>query len=217
MDYPRCDRCGGRECRTGEEMRNPNCPSNVERMDEEEIAKMYMDEEERRIYHTAAKIEKETYRNVEGAITPVRPRIAEVLAFCREMGIQRVGVAFCSGLIWEASKVCRILENGGLDVASVMCKCFSVEKQDLGVPKEDYIRPGEEKACNPIMQAELLNKAGTQLNLIVGLCLGHDILFTRHSNAMVTTLVVKDRMTGHNPIPSLYSAYFDEIIEREGH
>jgi len=215
MDYPRCDKCGGRECRTGEIMNNPNCPFNVERMDEAGIVGMYSDEAEMAIYRTAAKVEKETYRSVEGAITPVRPRIAEVLAFCREMDIHRVGVAFCAGLFWEASRICRILESGGLDVASVMCKCFSVEKELLGVSREHYIRPGEEKACNPIMQAELLNKADTQLNLIVGLCLGHDILFTKHSKAMVSTLVVKDRMTGHNPIPSLYSAYFDEAIARE--
>jgi uncharacterized metal-binding protein len=65
------------------------------------------------------------------------------------------------------------------------------------------------------MQAEMLNRAGTELNLIVGLCIGHDILFTQHSDAPVSTLVVKDRMSGHNPIAPLYSAYFLEILDRE--
>jgi len=42
----------------------------------------------------------------------------------------------------------------------------------------------------------------------VGLCVGHDMLFTRHSRAPVTTLVVKDRVLAHNPAGALYSGYY---------
>jgi len=215
MDYPRCDKCGRYDCRNGDEIRNPNCPMNREDIPEKEIVSWYNDPEVSRMFRVASKIEKETYREIEGAITPVRPRIAEVIAFCREMDIEKVGVAFCAGLIWEAGRVCKILDEAGLDVASVMCKCFSVEKEDLGVPQSSYIRQGNEAACNPLMQAKMLNRAGTELNLIVGLCIGHDLLFMKHSDAPVSTLVVKDRMSGHNPIPPLYSAYFGELMERE--
>jgi uncharacterized metal-binding protein len=188
---------------------------NREDIEEDTIITRYEDPEDSKLFKVASKIEKETYRDIEGAITPVRPRIAEIIAFCREMDIEKVGVAFCAGLIWEAGRVCKILDNAGLDVASVMCKCFSVEKEHLGVPETSYIRPESEAACNPLMQAEMLNRAGTELNLIVGLCIGHDLLFIKHSDAPVTTLVVKDRMSGHNPIPPLYSAYFRELLERE--
>ncbi|MFP4170288.1 MAG: DUF1847 domain-containing protein [Methanomassiliicoccales archaeon] len=214
MEYPRCDRCGRKECRTGEPPTNPLCPLSKEKIETREIVSMYRGEEGD-LYRVGAKIEAESYREIDGAITPIRPRLAEVIAFCREMDIDRVGVAFCAGLVWEAGRVCKVLDDKGLDVASVMCKCFSVEKADLGVPEEHYIRQGEEKGCNPLMQARLLNQVGTQLNLIVGLCVGHDILFTRHSQAPVTTLIVKDRMSGHNPMPPLYSAYFQEILDRE--
>jgi hypothetical protein len=37
---------------------------------------------------------------------------------------------------------------------------------------------------------------------------GHDMLFSRHSKAPVTTLVVKDRVTGHNPVSVLYGQNF---------
>jgi uncharacterized metal-binding protein len=215
MDYPRCDRCGRNECRSGEELINPNCPIIREGIDKSDIVSRYLEEKIVSIYLIASKIEKESYRDIDGAITPIRPRIAEVIAFCKELGFERVGVAFCAGLIWEARKICKILENGGLDVASIMCKCFSVEKEELGLPRGSYIREGEEKGCNPLMQAEMLNRAGTELNLIVGLCIGHDILFTQHSDAPVSTLVVKDRMSGHNPISPLYSAYFSEILDRK--
>ena len=215
MDYPRCDRCGGNECQRGEEIINPNCPILRENIDEIEIVSRYLKEKIVPIYRIASKIEKETYREINGAITPIRPRIAEVIAFCKELGFERVGVAFCAGLIWEAGRICEILEKSSLEVASVMCKCFSVEKEELGIPRESYIRGGKEKGCNPLMQAEMLNRAGTELNFIVGLCIGHDILFTQHSEAPVTTLVVKDRMSGHNTIAPLYSSYFSEILERK--
>ena len=66
-----------------------------------------------------------------------------------------------------------------------------------------------------LLQAELLNNAGTDLNLIVGLCLGHDIVFTQHSKAPVTTLIVKERLLGHNPVIALYSSYHRGIVESQ--
>ena len=63
--------------------------------------------------------------------------------------------------------------------------------------------------CNPIAQAELLNHVGTEFNVVVGLCIGHDTLFMMHSKAPVTYLIVKDRVTGHNPAVAIYaSSYF---------
>jgi uncharacterized metal-binding protein len=61
--------------------------------------------------------------------------------------------------------------------------------------------------CNPIGQAEILNREGTDLNLICGLCIGHDIQFTKHSRSPVSTFIVKDRVLAHNPAGSLYCRY----------
>lgn len=100
-------------------------------------------------------------------------------------------------------------------MASALCKCGGVDKIRFGVEKEYKIRDSEEfeAACNPILQAELLKDAETEINVIVGLCIGHDMLFTMNSRAPVTTLIVKDRMLGHNPVISLYSGYHKGIIE----
>ncbi len=65
-----------------------------------------------------------------------------------------------------------------------------------------------EAICNPIGQALVLNDFETDLNIIVGLCVGHDILFTRYSRSPVTTFIVKDRVTGHNPAAVIYSNYY---------
>jgi uncharacterized metal-binding protein len=51
-----------------------------------------------------------------------------------------------------------------------------------------------------------LNRAGTDFNVIVGLCVGHDSLFIKNSDALVTTLVAKDRVLGHNPAAALQFA-----------
>lgn len=40
----------------------------------------------------------------------------------------------------------------------------------------------------------------------MGLCVGHDCLFNRHSAAPVTTLVAKDRVLANNPAGALYTA-----------
>ena len=77
------------------------------------------------------------------------------------------------------------------------CLAGEVTPEDV-----DIVRDGV--FCNPVLQAEILNREGTELNIMVGLCIGHDILFIRHSKADVTPLVVKDRALGHNPAAALY-------------
>jgi uncharacterized metal-binding protein len=167
----------------------------------DEAAQWYANDEDRRVHKAAAKIEAEGYGRL--------CRIEELVRFCAELGIKRIGLAFCAGLHDEA----RLLEEalkGQLEVASVCCKVCSIPKESLELPK---INPARfEASCNPIAQARILNEAGTELNCIVGLCLGHDLIFTRHSAAPVTTLVVKDRVLGHNPVAALHSSYFRKRV-----
>ena len=83
----------------------------------------------------------------------------------------------------------------------------------LGLPK--IHGDGFEATCNPVGQALLLEEEGTDLNVILGLCLGHDVLFTKHSKAPVTTLAVKDRVLAHNPLGVIYSGYYRRAWERQ--
>lgn len=64
-----------------------------------------------------------------------------------------------------------------------------------------------EATCNPVGQALELARCKCDLNVAVGLCVGHDALFAAHGAAPVTTLVVKDRVLGHNPLAALYTNY----------
>ncbi len=136
------------------------------------------------------------------------PRVQEVMEFARRIGATHLGIATCVGLIQEARLLQDILEANGFQVSSVCCKVGSIPKEEIGLTDEEKVRPGQfEALCNPIGQAILLNKAGTGLNIVVGLCVGHDSLFFSHSQAPVTVLVAKDRVTGHNPAAALYTSH----------
>mgnify|MGYP005846705701 CR=1 FL=1 len=131
-------------------------------------------------------------------------RVEETMEFARRLGVKRLGVAFCVGLRDEARLLCRVFRANGFEVASVACKVGSIPKEELGIADHQKVRPGSYEAmCNPIAQARVLNAAETGLNVIVGLCVGHDSLFVKHSEAPVTCLVVKDRVLAHNPIGAL--------------
>ena len=74
-------------------------------------------------------------------------------------------------------------------------------KEEIGLEDGEKIRPGGYEAmCNPVGQAVLLNDSGCEFNIVLGLCVGHDSLFFRHSEGPVTVLVAKDRVLAHNPI-----------------
>ena len=136
-------------------------------------------------------------------------RVEDTIAYAKLMGYRKIGIATCIGLLDETSRLVEILTAQGLEALSVCCKSGSIDKREVGVLEEEKIRPGRfEAACNPIAQARICNDARTDLNLIVGLCVGHDALFNKHSDAPVTTLVVKDRVTGHNPAAVLYGRHY---------
>ena len=143
---------------------------------------------------------------------PLRTRVEEVMAFARTLGAHTVGVAFCSSLSFEARIFCSVLRDNGFAVESVICKNGSHAPDDLGIASP---KPAGEDCvvCNPIVQAELLNEAKTGLNVIMGLCPGHDSLFIRHSEAPVTVMAVRDFAAGHNPLAPLYQheAHFRRI------
>ncbi len=144
---------------------------------------------------------------------PVKPRIQELIEFSHKMGYKRLGLAFCAGLHQEAAVVSRIFETHGLEVVSVICKVGGVKKEKLDIKPSEQVMIGEyETMCNPIAQAEVLNAAGTDFNILLGLCVGHDSLFIKYSQPMVSVLAVKDRVTGHNPLAAIYT--YDSYYQR---
>jgi len=135
------------------------------------------------------------------------PRLREVAEFAKLIDAEKIGLAFCIGLSNEALAVADYLRRKGFQVFSVCCKCGAIDKSRLGLGEEDKLRKGFEAMCNPVLQALILNKLNTNLNITVGLCVGHDAVFTKISKAPVVCLIAKDRVTGHNPALALYVPY----------
>ncbi|MBO8158927.1 DUF1847 domain-containing protein [Thermosyntropha sp.] len=206
-----CTECKGNNCyrRDG---KYPDFCLTVN-LSEEEIKKVrqiYADEENRRIMQTAAFIEGKYY----GQLT----RVEETIKFARKMGMNKIGIAACIGLINEARIFARIVRAKGLNPYCVVCKVGSVDKCDFGLQEEMKLKPYQfEAACNPILQAEALNRENTELNVVIGLCVGHDILFNKYSKAPVTTLITKDRVLAHNPTAALYTvnSYYKKLLEED--
>jgi len=148
----------------------------------------------------------------------IKPRIQETIEFANKMGYHRLGLAFCGGLKIEAGILSEILGFQGFEVASVVCKAGRTSKELLGITEDQKVNPGSfEPMCSPITQAKILNAMNTEFNIIFGLCVGHDSLVMRYSDALCTVLVAKDRVTGHNPLAAinLYKAYYKKLSQEK--
>jgi uncharacterized metal-binding protein len=165
------------------------------------VERSYLEDEElRKLARESARTESAGYcRNT---------RIQEIMDFARRIGATRLGIAHCVGLMEEARIAREIFLSNGFEVDAICCKVGSIEKEKVGLKDEEKVHPGHfEALCNPVAQAALLARAGTQLNVVIGLCVGHDSLFFMHSRAPVTVLVAKDRVLGHNPVAALYTSH----------
>lgn len=164
-----------------------------------------LSEEDNRIAVAAACVEYEGYGK--------RTRVEEVIQFAKKIGAKKIGIATCLGLVEESRLLTKILRINGFEVVGAVCKTGATPKVEIGIPKE--CEAVGVNMCNPVLQAELLNDAGTDLNLIVGLCVGHDSLFIKHSNALCTSVITKDRVLGHNPAAALYTSgmYYKRLLE----
>lgn len=166
---------------------------------EEDLAyarEKYAEEENQKSMVSAACVEYEGYCQLT--------RVQEIMDYAKRMGAKKLGIATCVGLIREARMLAKIFRAHGFEVYGAACKVGCIPKHEVGIPVkcEELGR----NTCNPILQAKLLNDAHTDLNVVVGLCVGHDSLFYKYSEALVTTAVTKDRVLGHNPAAALYTA-----------
>ena len=187
-----CAVCPEKECRNGKD-----CLKLAEEMKE-----LY-GEREISLIKAAAFIEAEYYMK--------KTRIEEIILFGEKMGYKKIGLAFCIGLEKESREIYSIFKDH-FKVYSTCCKVCGIDKTEFDLDKIDKTR--DETMCNPIGQASFLNKKKTDLNIIIGLCIGHDILFTEHSETPVTTLAVKDRVLAHNPLGAIYSNYYRNKLNK---
>lgn len=211
----RCDECSTRACVSGESggERPKFCPYLKKPEAFERAKKIYKEDgQTKQITKNASAVEMEGYMQW--------PRLKDTVEFAKKMDYEKIGLPYCIGLQDEANKVAEILEKYELNPVSVVCKSGSVGKSELDVPEGDRLtsRTGYligSISCDPVGQALYLNEENTDLNVIVGLCVGHDVTFTEYSEAPVTTLIAKDRPTSHNPASVLNSYYWKTFFDMD--
>ncbi len=161
----------------------------------EEAMRLYELPENHRIMEAAAKVSEDTAQST---------RVQDTIKFASLIGARRIGIATCTIMLQETKVMTRLLDEVGFHVEVVGCKVDGNRRADLGIAP---LPEGEGSVvCNPIMQALLLNQAKTDLNILMGICVGHDALFSKYSDAPVTTLVAKDFLAANNPCAVLYTA-----------
>lgn len=164
--YPQCVKCTVLRCRSKEmDKKVPvSCPTEKYRGLVKETVEKYMLPENQAI-------NKGWIGFTSKVMDPEKPRerlawtrVDEIMEYARIRGMTRLGIATCGELLPESKLLSDILESNGFDVVSVTCLCGETDPQEIGMPGN--------KICNPIMQAEVLNREKTELNMMMGLCLG---------------------------------------------
>jgi len=195
-----CALCTSRACASGSIDRAPDdCPMRWQDDPGRVLRERVKDHAIHNLFISAARTEAVGYCRWT--------RLEETMEFAKFCGFERLGIAFCSGLREEARILDEVLKANGFEVYSAICSCGSVPKEEIGISDAEKVRPGtRETVCNPIGQAHILAKMKTDLNVVVGLCVGHDSLFLMHSKSPATVLVAKDRVLAHNPVGAIYLA-----------
>jgi len=208
-----CSDCKTRHCDKRTSAYPSFCPTTAtDETRREEIRAVYQDDPLiSKMFAAAAEIDGEHYCKIT--------RLEEIILFAKKIGVKKLGIATCMGFMSETIIFTKILKAKGIDdYLCVGCKAGSNSKEDVGIPLEHKINPDKfEPACNPILQAEILNNAGTDLNILIGLCVGHDAIFTMHSTAPCVTFAVKDKVLQHNPMAAIYGShsYYKRLLTED--
>lgn len=134
-----------------------------------------------------------TMQMADAARLPGKNRVKELKNFAQLSGLKRLGIAHCVSVQKEAEMLKDEL-SADFEVYTIDCKCGKMPASEvLGADAKGI-------SCNPAGQAEYLAENKTELNIVMGLCVGHDMVFSSKSKAPATTLIVKDREHKHNPM-----------------
>ncbi|PLX97359.1 MAG: metal-binding protein [Desulfuromonas sp.] len=197
-----------RICRQEEGKAPGNCPSTRSPEIIKETLEILKDPQVMEAVRQASIQEGEGYGDRDKGyanIRPIKPRIQETIEFAQKMKFKRICLIFCIGMRKEAEIIHQIFRTNGFETISVMCKAGAISKEEIGLLREQQIDPENfEAMCNPILQALTANHHESDMNVLFGLCVGHDALFLRYAKAFNTVLASKDRLLAHNPLAAIY-------------
>lgn len=193
-----CSFCNGEPCRHGNFERMPkNCPTLTSSEIVEDAIEEYRND-------PASKQLCDTIWRSYLPYTRKQGRVEALVGFCHDLGIRKIGIATCVAFLECAQILEEILEAQGFQTITVCCQAGAVDSRVLGYDPASLGRQRERfTLCNPIAQAEILNEGQTEINIMLGLCLGHDMIFTRYAQAPTTVMAIKDYVYDHKPSTAL--------------
>lgn len=190
MDCTRCAEKGCRISRPCTDRRN-------------EYIDQYSTEESQEVTRAASIL-------VDGGRAGTLTRLEEIAEYAKLKDYRRLGVAYCYGMEQEAALLRDYLQKKDFQTVMVSCTVDGIPECEVNTAAG-----GQSVSCNPIGQANALNRSGAEFTILMGLCLGHDILIQKKLNMDFTTWIVKDRVTKHRPMDALpgYSSAEDLFLE----
>lgn len=203
-----CVDCGLINCQNQNTEYPEFCPTKeLTKEDIDEIVKLYEEGNNNEVSRISAEIESDFYCQYT--------RVEEIIEFAKRLHFNKIGIATCVGLLNESRIFAKILRKEGFEVYTSACKVGAMKKTVITGLDEEKTKVTGNVMCNPILQAKILNNEKTDLNVVIGLCVGHDSLFYKYSHALTTTLITKDRVLAHNPAGALYqtNSYYRKLLD----
>lgn len=156
-----------------------------------EVIGLYQDQNTREIVKAAAEL-------VDAGRAGTLSRVEEIIEYAKLMKYHKIGIAYCYGMEQYAKALETLLTAESFDVSAVSCSVGGLKQSEVNDSSCIH-----KVSCNPLGQAQQLNAEEIDLTLVVGICLGHDILLNRNLKMDFTTLVVKDRKNNHAPLQGI--------------
>lgn len=179
-----CIDCAINNCEQRDAVHPAFCPGNSFDLANDRVLKQQIEEEQnRKIIEAAAYSAHVGHREKLS-------HLEETVVFAKRFGARKIGIAACVSLAAESRNTAKVLRAQGFEVVGAVCKAGCITFGELNVEPDE--RGPEAVLCNPLYQAQLLNEAQTDLNVVIGLCTGHDALFLRYAQAPCTVLTAKD-------------------------
>lgn len=203
-----CVDCGVVHCQHQDKEYPEFCPTKeLTQNDIDEIINLYNEDNNKEVSRISAEVESDFYCQYT--------RVEEIIEFAKRLNFKKIGIATCVGLLNESRIFAKILRKEGFEVYTSACKVGAMKKTTVTGLDEEKTKITGNIMCNPILQAKILNNEKTDLNVVIGLCVGHDSLFYKYSDALTTTLITKDRVLAHNPAGALYqtNTYYKKLLE----
>lgn len=179
-----CTNCQPKTCRV-----SGSC--GIEKFNSTEVIEDYLEPKNQIILLAAASL-------VDNGKAGTLSRLQETILFIKRMDYKKVGLAYCYGMEKGAKLMKEKFKAEGIRLRTVSCTVGGINQDKINASSCT-----EKVSCNPLGQARELNDEKVDFVIIMGICLGHDILLQRNLKSDFTTFVVKDRVFNNAPLKAI--------------